>query len=172
MFLFLFDDPRFHELAQNEENISLLRDTYNVFQWIFCHRFLEEDLIHAFGSPNSIGTVDMDTTMNSVDQYRWASLKIIILTIKKYPHLEESFCLYNSYEKISWETFITVVREIIPNFDSLQFGILLETFFQKDDSPLGARFLFDFRNTDEWFEYMNHLMGQHRRRVSLSSENE
>ncbi len=172
MLLLLFDDIRFQQLAQTTENISLLRDTYNVFQWIFCHRFLEQDLAPAFGSPDLIAKIDADLMASSMNQYRWANLKIIILTIKKYSHLEENFLLYNSYEKISWETFIAVVKEIIPNFDSLEFGILLEKFFQKDDSPLGSRFLFDFHNTHEWFEHMNNRMSKHRANMCIISEEE
>lgn len=158
MALYIFNDERFQEFAKNPEHFHGLRDTYIVFQWIFRYRFFENELIHPYHAPDMLEKINTDIMLNNITSYRWANLKIILLYIKKYSHLSDHFEIYNSYEKITWQTFTLVIQKIIPDFNELEFGMFLINSIGVYDCPLSLRLISDFQDLHEGTDSIIHQM--------------
>lgn len=157
---FLFINRRIELLSfcKTEKDIEFLDTLFLIFHQIFLYRLqnIELDL----SQYTYLKADKIDSFEESYQMTLYMAYQNIINSTLSESILEKNFSIFNSYEKISFSSFVQIAQQKIPWFDILQFWILLKEQDPDEKLSLDMRLIEDFTLTPEWFEYMDSERGK------------
>ncbi|MDD2693370.1 MAG: hypothetical protein PHY14_00380 [Candidatus Gracilibacteria bacterium] len=145
-------NPNLLKLCKTEKNIEFLETLYLVFHQIFLYRLTGIEL--DISRYEHLKSEKIDSFEKSYQMTVYTIYQNIINSILSDGILEKNFHLFNSYEKISFASFVQIAKEKISEFDVLEFWKFLDNQEPSEKQCLDMRLIEDFTLSQEWYEYM------------------
>lgn len=135
------------------ENLMFLDTITLLFHQIFLYRLQNIRLdISSYNLPEVSNT---DGWEESHQMTLFRCYQDIVNTVLSDNILRDHFSVFNSYEKISWDSFIELAVCQIPDFSSVDFYELLEWQKWSDMTALSMRLMADFWLSEAYISYMD-----------------
>ena len=141
-------------MCWTEEGFQFVSSLYLVFHQIFLYRLKDIELdIGKYKHYRPVADIS-----NFDEGYRvtlYTVYQNIISTVESDQALKKDFNAFNSYEKISFESFLILVRKKIPEFQGKQLFQILRNQTLEEVTAFDMRLIADFALTEEWVDCMN-----------------
>ncbi len=152
-FFFIYNSEKLLDRYHTVENLIFLDTITLLFHQIFLYRLQDIKLDISFYNQPEIRNTD--SWEESYQMTIFTCYQHIINTVLSDNILRDHFSIFNSYDKISWDSFIKLAICQIPDFSPVDFYELLEWQNKSDMTALSMRLMADFWLSEAYVSYMD-----------------